>query len=142
MSRLSTIFAVAMDGCGFCPATHNLKDSVNDTTTFPRSIKPNGSHPWTFERLLSTALVRHRLRDLRLVRATPRWPTRHQPDCPQPHRGAFSLQSFVLHFCLSIPPGEFSLTLSWWTSTQVPHAQSAAHLDVALDVPRRRSGFV
>ena len=50
----------------------------------------------------------------------------------QPHRGAFSLQSFVLHFCLFIPPGEFSLTLSWWTSTQVPHARSAVHLTLRL----------
>ena len=121
------------------PQFEGLRERHNDLPAFE---KAEWVPPWTFERLLSTALVRHRLRDLRLVRATPRWPTRHQRDCPQPHRGAFSLQSFVLHFCSSIPPGEFSLTLSWWTSTQVPHAQSADHLDVALDVPRRRSGFV
>jgi succinate dehydrogenase (ubiquinone) membrane anchor subunit len=30
--------------------------------------------------------------------------------------GVFSLQIPLFHFCLSIPPGESSLTLSWWTT--------------------------
>ena len=68
------------------PQFEGLRERHDDLPAFE---KAEWVPPWTFERLLSMALVRRRLRDLRLVRATPRWPTRHQRDCPQPHRGAF-----------------------------------------------------
>ena len=61
------------------PEFERLRERPDDLPA--SSEKAEWVSPWTFERLLSTALVRRRLRDLRLrdlrlVRATPRWPTR------------------------------------------------------------------
>jgi succinate dehydrogenase (ubiquinone) membrane anchor subunit len=34
-----------------------LKGTVNDATTFPEPVKSHGSYHWTFERVLSAALI-------------------------------------------------------------------------------------